>query len=421
MNGKWFKRFAASLLVLILAASVSSALEPEITWDEKKGGWEATLVYETDVQSGGEIIVEDFVGDLSFIGGSASKAKIKIIYFSDKNRKENAEKKMMATLPDIRVKDHTIRVVGKEQKWRFYGDHGYSLTANLPAKFNIDAETSGGDIRAENFEGVLDLSTSGGDVKGRHLSGDADISTSGGDIELFEINATMTAATSGGDISLEEAKGDMAVATSGGDITVRIFEGGLTGSTSGGDIRVSEIKAKNIEMATSGGDILIEEVEVDNDGKFDTSGGDIEMSKTIGRMSLTTSGGTIDVERHEGYLEATTSAGDVDALEVIGGMSVRTGAGSIRVSFDQMAYGKGEKIDITVGHGDIDVSFPADVKAYIEATIQTSWDDDDIISDFPLDHRVSSTHELYLEGEINGGGIPVQLETGSGTIRIRKR
>ena len=52
----------------------------------------------------------------------------------------------------------------------------------VPTKFNLDINTSGGDIKCGGISGVLMLNTSGGDIWTDKCSGNINVSTSGGDV-----------------------------------------------------------------------------------------------------------------------------------------------------------------------------------------------------------------------------------------------
>ena len=65
------------------------------------------------------------------------------------------------------------------------------------AKGDVDAQTSGGDMRVRQLTGNLVLRTSGGDIKAEGISGRVDVHTSGGDVEVSLLKATRWAARSG--------------------------------------------------------------------------------------------------------------------------------------------------------------------------------------------------------------------------------
>jgi len=149
----------------------------------------------------------------------------------------------------------------------------------IPARFDIDVKTAGGNIDVADLEGKATVNTSGGNLKlgairgplkahtsgGRinltRSEGDADIDTSGGDLHLGEIGGNLVAHTSGGNITLEKSKGSVKATTSGGDIHVKDAYGPVTARTSGGNVsaQLSTQPSGECSLKTSGGnvDVLI--------------------------------------------------------------------------------------------------------------------------------------------------------------------
>src|SRR6478735_2918775 len=71
----------------------------------------------------------------------------------------------------------------------------------------------------KNFN--LNLNTSGGNIEFARVAGDIDAGTSGGNITLQEGTAKAKLHTSGGNIEVDSAGGPTEVSTSGGDVTLR--------------------------------------------------------------------------------------------------------------------------------------------------------------------------------------------------------
>jgi lia operon protein LiaG len=152
----------------------------------------------------------------------------------------------------------------------------------VPAQFNLDISTAGGDVKCGGITGKAELNTSGGDVWADKFSGDLNASTSGGDIFLFCTDTKIIAETSGGDVNLEyegENKG-IDLSTSGGDIDIILskdFAASMELSTSGGDVSCS-LNMSNVKK--SSGSRLIGDL---NDGGeklyAHTSGGDITVTE----------------------------------------------------------------------------------------------------------------------------------------------
>ncbi len=217
--------------------------------------------------SGGEIIVTSW---------DKSEVYVKIL------GNENAMEKMDFS---IEGNDELVKVVAdkKSSITSWFSNIQLKVEVKVPKEFNVDLNTSGGDIKYGGVTGSAILNTSGGDIWCDRTTGDIIVSTSGGDINLFVSDAKIIAETSGGDIKLEysgENKG-INLSTSGGDIDVKLpenFRASLELSTSGGDVSCS-LKMSNIRKSSSSK--LVSDINGGGEKlSAHTSGGDVSvMSK----------------------------------------------------------------------------------------------------------------------------------------------
>lgn len=214
-------------------------------------------------------------GDVKITYWDKSEVNIKIL------GNDNAVEKINFTLEGD---EDMVRVIGKNKSSlsSWLSNINVEVEIKVPSKFNLDVNTSGGDIKCGGITGKADLNTSGGDIWADKFSGILDASTSGGNIFLFCSNAQINAETSGGDIKLEydgENKG-IDLSTSGGDIEIKLsksFNAVVELSTSGGEIsselNISKLKkssgsrlagelnggGEKLSAHTSGGDIIVTE------------------------------------------------------------------------------------------------------------------------------------------------------------------
>ncbi len=153
-----------------------------------------------------------------------------------------------------------------------------SFEVTVPRNFNLNLNTSGGDIRAASVQGNVRARTSGGDLTFDRVDGEIDAHTSGGDIVLKEGTARAKLGTSGGDIDVDRAGGPTEVSTSGGDVTIKSVAQLISATTSGGNVRatLTEPMKQDAVLSTSGGDVRVKVVK---DAGFEldasTSGGDV--------------------------------------------------------------------------------------------------------------------------------------------------
>lgn len=230
--------------------------------------------------------------------------------------------------------------------WSINRRKGMRFKIDLPAEFDLDLRTGGGDIEVVgNLAGDVRSHTSGGDVTLRDIDGEVELTTSGGDIRVGTIGGDVHLQTSGGDIRVEKASADLDV------------------QTSGGDIRIGHV-GKTLEAQTSGGDIAIEYV--GGKARITTSGGDIEIYELSGNARITTAGGDIELRNAKGVIQAKTAGGELELLNVTGAIDARTAGGEVLAEIIPEGS-KGSSL-ISAG-GDIVLYVDPEARATIEARI----------------------------------------------------
>jgi DUF4097 and DUF4098 domain-containing protein YvlB len=192
-----------------------------------------------------------------------------------------------------------------------------SFEVTVPKNFNLNLNTSGGDIAAASVQGNVRARTSGGSMKFDRVDGEIDAHTSGGNIVLKEGTARAKLGTSGGDIEIDRAGGPTEVSTSGGDITINSVAQLISATTSGGNVRatLTEPLKQDAVLSTSGGDVRVQLVkgagfELD----ASTSGGDVRaegLTITIAKGGVGRSRLTGSVNGGGPRLKLRSSGGDI--------------------------------------------------------------------------------------------------------------
>lgn len=228
-----------------------------------------------NISPGKNLLVDITSGDVKVTYWDKDEVYIKI--FGNENAMEKMNFNMDGT-------EEMIKITGKKKSSisSWFSNMNVEVEIKIPAQFNLDISTAGGDIKCGGITGNALLNTSGGDIWADRFSGLINASTSGGDIYLFCNDAQINAETSGGDINLEYEglnKG-IDLSTSGGDIEVKVqkeFNASMELSTSGGDVSCS-LNMSNVKK--SSGSRLIGDL---NSGgqklSAHTSGGDITVSE----------------------------------------------------------------------------------------------------------------------------------------------
>ncbi|HTY10241.1 MAG TPA: DUF4097 family beta strand repeat-containing protein [Bacteroidota bacterium] len=358
--------FTIALSALILASANSYAAV--------RGGEESKEAKTFTVTKGGQLEVNISGGDIQL--NTWDKDEVNVVV--DGIDEEDMDYVKMTQ------SGNTVRI-DYRPRWNWSGDVLFKIS--LPAQFDADVRTSGGNIDVR------------GSMKGK-LTG----STSGGDIRTADIEGTTDLKTSGGDIWLGTVSGEADVKTSGGEIRVEKVGKSLKASTAGGDVEVGDV----------GGDAILS-----------TSGGEVKVGKVSGNASLRTAGGDIDLSSASGTVEAKTAGGNVRLQNITGSIDAKTAGGDVEAEL--IPSGKGPS-ELRSSGGNVVLSVPSTAKATIDATIRLrgGWmrheDEYDIHSDFKEELKTTDKHEQEIHAvyQLNGGGDRITLETTNGNIEIRR-
>ncbi len=350
------------------------------------------------VSKGGKLQVDIGVGDIRVHAWEKNEVKVEVEGIDEKDVNRL---KMTQSGNNVFVK--------YRPNWGWFG--GWSKESvrfdiNVPSQFDLELETSGGDIELSgSLTGSFNGQTSGGDIRiNDDIAGRVEAKTSGGDIQTKKIQDNATLKTSGGNIQVGAVSGEAEVITSGGDIKIESTKKKLIAKTAGGDIVVGDV----------GGEATIS-----------TAGGDVKVGKVSGTASLSTAGGNIELRGASGSVSAKTAGGDINLDDVSGSVEAKTAGGDVRVEL--IPSGKGKSKLASAG-GDVNLFLPENAKATIEARIQVHgwWGDHDseykIYSDFKADSYESDkdTDEIRAKYTLNGGGENISLQTVNANIEIKK-
>jgi DUF4097 and DUF4098 domain-containing protein YvlB len=141
--------------------------------------------------------------------------------------------------------------------------------------------------------------------------------------------------------------------------------------------------------------------------------------------------GNISVENVSGEIEANNHNGRLTLTGISGSLVAHTFNGGVTVTFDKVDPDK--PMSFSTWNGDIDVTFPANIKAKVKMKSERG----DVYSDFDIQinktpqkvqederkeggkYRIS--FEKYIYGAINGGGPEFTFKNFNGDIYIRKK
>ena len=319
-----------SSLLVVSALSAAAATEENI--------------HETRAaKPGGKLVVDVDFGSIDVAPGDNDKVVI------DARRKIEAsskakEQEYLASAP-ITITTEGDRVIVRairkheslgSQFWQMMGHTRTEAryTIRVPASFNADLDTAGGDISANGLTGSIKADTSGGDLNFAQIHGDIHADTSGGDITAKSCDGTTKLDTSGGRIEVTGGRGNLSADTAGGAVTVLNRIGDTKVESSGGKLRLGNISGK-LNAETSGGSVsAILPSPVAGDVRLETSGGNITVL-TPPNAAL-----TIDAETSAGSVRSdlpiSRISAESDSLKgtMNGGgtkLVLRSSAGSIEI------------------------------------------------------------------------------------------
>ena len=255
------------------------------------------------VGDGGTLIIDSDLGDISVNVSGAGGVTVDVIRRARTSSQSRANELYNKLELSFAQEGNNVRVTGKyDHPFRlfdFFNDLDVRFVVTVPARYNVQLNTAGGDIHVGDLNGEVRAKTSGGDLDLGRINGVVDARTSGGDVNIAEAHTTVTLGTSGGDVSVGSADGDLNARTSGGDIDIKRASANLVAHTSGGSITIGEARGV-IDASTSGGSIQARMAQQPRgDSQLKTSGGTITLTVAANvalDLDAHTSGGDIETD-----------------------------------------------------------------------------------------------------------------------------
>lgn len=304
-----------------------------------------------------QVNVQTSGGSISVTGVSPSEARLEVYISGNNGKNDLSKEEIKKRLDELYRLDITVT--------------NNKLTAVAKTKEKMNDWKRGLNISFKVFVPTnisSDLNTSGGSISLSNLAGTQEFSTSGGSLHIDRLTGKIDGRTSGGSIHLENSKDDINLTTSGGSIEASNCEEKIKLSTSGGSLRLNNLKG-SVSASTSGGSVKGKEV--------------------VGELSAFTSGGNIDFADLSCSLETSTSGGNID------------------VSFKEL----GKYVRISNSGGNIDLTIPKNKGLDLKLS-------GDRIKTDQLTNFNGRVDDDEVNGQLNGGGIPVKVTAGSGKVNL---
>lgn len=264
------------------------------------------------VSPGGTLRLSTDVGSVNLTGGSNNEVSVVAELQGSERDVNDFEITAEQTGSGVDVKGRSKHGHG----WFGFGGNNVDVryTISVPHDYNLDMNTSGGNVSISAVKGTVRGGTSGGNIEIMKVEGPVNMHTSGGNVRAEQVTGKLDMETSGGEIHVAGVAGDVDVSTSGGNIQLSDVDGRVRAETSGGDVRVRlKNTNKGVYVETSGGNIEVAMAK-NSSANIDasTSGGDVTCDLPI------TMSGKIDESRIKGAINgggaavhARTSGGDI--------------------------------------------------------------------------------------------------------------
>lgn len=196
-----------------------------------------------------------------------------------------------------------------------------------------------------------------------------------------------------------------------GGIKARNVDGNLHLDTGSGTITTSDTRGE-LNLDTGSGDVTVERAE--GEVNVDTGSGNVEIRNVAGPDLLVDTGsGDVRVEGADtADIEIDTGSGDVVLLGArTGDVGVDTGSGSVTIE----TIAGSASIHVDTGSGDVVLSVPEDYAGDVRLETNSGR----LETGLPI--TLLRKNEDEIVGRIGeGGSARIEVDTGSGDIRIRR-
>lgn len=196
-----------------------------------------------------------------------------------------------------------------------------------------------------------------------------------GEVTASGIEADVLIDISSGPVTASAMRGFLNIDTGSGAVEVRDHRGNLRIDTGSGSVRATGLAGDEVLIDTGSGSVTVARVEA-SQLRVDTGSGSIELGS---------------VRATDVLLDTGSGGVDVELLERVDNLEIDTGSGGVVVYFPSDI---GAQIEVETGSGGIDVEFPITVRV---------------------------AERTHLVGTIGDGRGRVLIDTGSGSVRLRRR
>jgi DUF4097 and DUF4098 domain-containing protein YvlB len=189
---------------------------------------------------------------------------------------------------------------------------------------------------------------------------------------------------------------------------------------------------RDADLQVETGDGSVQADSINGTVNIHTGDGSVKANSLNGSIDLHTNDGSIAVDSLKGDIRLRTGDGSIEARDLDGKVDADSGDGHIRL------VGRFDALNVKTGDGSVDTRVLAGSKMVSSWTIRTGDGSVDIVlpSDFQtnIDASTGDGHislgipvtvegtfsNSQIHGKMNGGGQPLTIHTGDGSIRLSK-
>jgi DUF4097 and DUF4098 domain-containing protein YvlB len=197
-------------------------------------------------------------------------------------------------------------------------------------------------------------------------------------------------------------------------------------------VRIVVRMPKDADLRIDTGDGSVETQPLNGNLKIHTGDGSVRSDAVTGNVDIDTGDGGITLEGAKGDVRLRTGDGHIDARNIDGKLDATSGDGHVKIDgrFDALNIKTGDgSIDARVlpgsklvsswnihtGDGSVDLVLPGELQANIDA----STNDGRISLGIPVTVEGTFSNS-QIHGKMNGGGQPLTIHTGDGSIRLSR-
>lgn len=293
----------------------------------------------------------------------------------------------------------------------------FQRTLQVNGNVNLEVETGSGsitvrsgssnEVRITGHIQATEWFGGNADEKVKKLQNNPPIQQSGNDIRIGHIDdpelkhnisisyevtvpaaSQVHASTGSGNQDVAGVSGPVEASSGSGEVHIADIGSGVRAHTGSGNLDLTGIKG-SVFARTGSGEIHASSIAGGFDGQ--TGSGHLTLEQTApGAVRAETGSGGLELKNVRGSLQAQAGSGDIKADgEATGEWVVHTGSGSVELRFPQNAS---FDLNAHTGSGSINLNHPVTVQGNIG--------------------------RKEVRGKVGSGGVPVEIQTGSGDIRI---